>query len=227
VRTTEELRSAAIAAAREARALFAADPGLASNAPEVVASLFAAEIGDLAKVLDALEDALRRMRALAEARGGARASSIERAMALLDPVRDAIASALGRERPDPTAPFPLTSSRIKTTPPTEARRALSVDIGLEGESTFFTARTGELAEGGVFVATDEPLPVGTELALSIGLPEGHRVQTGGVVGWVRAPRYRPDELPAGMGVRFLRLAPRDAEAIGRFLARRPAFRHGD
>ncbi len=237
MRPTEELRRAAIGAARDARSLLAGlateDPALASHVPDVVAALFAAEIGDAAKVLESIEDAMARMHALVEASPEAPAArALRRAMALLHPVRIELARALGR-RDEDTAPFLLTSTRIKpSSPPPDERREddrveLDLEVGLEGDNTFFTGRAGDLSKGGLFVATDEPLPVGTELLLSFVLPDRYRVRAEGIVAWVRAPRYRPDELPAGMGVRFLRLTPKDEHAIQHFLTLRPAIRYGD
>lgn len=107
------------------------------------------------------------------------------------------------------------------------REELEMEVGLEGDNTFFTGRSGDLSKGGLFVATDDPLPVGTELLLSFVLPDGHRVRAQAVIAWVRAPRYRDGELPAGMGVRFLSLSQRDARAIEHYLERHPAFRYGD
>jgi hypothetical protein len=77
------------------------------------------------------------------------------------------------------------------------------------------------------VGTDEPLPVGTELMLSFVLPDGYRVRAEAVIAWVRAPRYRDGELPAGMGVRFRSLSPRDEHAIAHYLEQHPPFRYGD
>lgn len=244
MRGADELRRASIEAARDARALLAElatvrDPALAENVPGVVAALFSAEIGDAEKVLAALNDATQRLRALAEVCGGDPkiAGPLSRALALLHPVRLELGRALGKgEREDATAPFLLTSTRVKaSTPPEgeedrredELRLEIEIDVGLEGDNTFFTGRTGDLSKGGVFIATDEPFPVGTELLVAFVLPDGYSVEADGIVAWVRAPRYRPDELPGGMGVRFVRLSSRDEHAITHFLSLRPAFRYGD
>lgn len=242
--TADELRRAAVGAARDARALLAdlaplEDPALAEALPDVVAALFATEIGDAAKVLAALREAAARLRALLDAceAGSPAAAALSRALALLHPVQRELGRALdpSGERDDATQPFLLTPARVKpSTPPPgederrdELRLELEVDVGLEGDHTFYTGRTGDLSKGGLFVATDEPLPVGTELLLSFVLPDGYRVRADGVVAWVRAPRYRPDELPSGMGIRFVRLPSKHEHAIAHFLSQRPAFRYGD
>lgn len=245
MRTADDLRRAAVDAARDARGLLAElapirDPALAAAIPDVVAALFATEIGDAAKVLGALTSAAERLRALLDAcdPGTPVAAALSRALALLHPVHRELARTLDpkkSERRDDTQPFLLTPARVKPSVPPpgeeerrdELRLELEVDVGLEGDNTFYTGRTGDLSKGGLFVASDEPFPVGTDLLLSFVLPDGYRVCADGVVAWVRAPRYRPDELPAGMGIRFLHLSTKDERAIAHFLAQRPAFRYGD
>lgn len=246
----EELRKAGVGAARDARALMAelagrieGDAAFGQSVTGVVGTLFTAEIGDASKVLDAIEAAIAILRALLEARTAddeAR-KTLSRAMALLHPVRVELSRALGRRRDDETAPFLLSSSRVKGDRAEELveiddiederrgapREALEMEVGLEGDNTFFTGRTGDLSKGGLFVGTDEPLPVGTELLLSFVLPGGYRVCADAVIAWVRAPRYRDGELPEGMGVRFRTLSPRDAQAIQRYLEQHPPFRYGD
>lgn len=246
----EELRRAGVGAARDARALMAdlagrieGDAAFGQSVTGIVGTLFTAEIGDAARVLDAIEAAMTVLRALLDARPGDEPSrrALSRAMALLHPVRTELARALGRPRGEATAPFLLTSSRVKTESAEElvdfeeieedrreaAREDLEMEVGLEGDNTFFTGRTGDLSKGGLFVGTDEPLPVGTELMLSFVLPDGYRVRAEAVIAWVRAPRYRDGELPAGMGVRFRSLAPRDEHAIAHYLEQHPPFRYGD
>lgn len=242
-----ELKKAGIGAAREARATLAAlldavgddHPQLASTLSSVIGALFGAEVADARKLLGSLGEAMGALRAVLDddrwAADDDVARAISRALALLHSPRAALGAALGdgggREE---TAPFLLTSARVKPgSPPDDDERRdahrheLEVDVGLSGASRFYTGRTGDLGRGGLFVATDDPLAVGTGLVMSFVLPDGYRVRAEGVVAWVRAPRYRPNELPAGMGVRFERLEERDLHAIRHFLEQRPPFHYGD
>lgn len=234
----EETRHAALGAARDARSLLAElaprddlDPALIDAVPPIIAALYATEVGDSAKVLDGIESAMTRLRALLSAADSDELRRLlSRALALLHPVRLELARALGREREDGTAPFLLTPSRLKPIEPdderrVEARRELVVEVGLEGDNAFFTGKTGDVSQSGLFVATDDPLPVGTALLLSFVLPEGAHVRAEARVAWVRAPRYRPEGPPSGMGVQLEQLRPEDAEAIARFLEARPAFHY--
>lgn len=244
-----ELRQVGIGAARDARVLIAsllttrgeAHPDLAKALSSTVGLLYGAEVGDDAKVLEVLRGSMDTLRALLAVNRWSEdpevARALSRACALLHPAKSELTRALasgdgGRE---PTAPFLLAATRIKASvPPTDdeerrdrSRAELEATVGVAGDNRFFTGTTGDLSSGGLFVATDEPLPVGTELVLSFVLPDGYRVRAEACVAWVRAPRYRPHELPAGMGIRFETMSERDLAAVRHFLERRPAFHYGD
>lgn len=238
----EELRLASLGAAREARARLAeltgrieGDAAFGQRLADAIGLLFAAEVAELTKVLDAIEGAASILQGLRDSRAAQDPSreSLTKALGLLQPVRLELSRALGRRKDEETAPFLLTTVRREKagqradSGERSARPDLEMEVPLEGDTTFFTGRTGELDKGGLFVGTDEPLPVGTEVLLSFVLPDGHQVRVDAVIAWVRAPRYRQGQLPAGMGVRFRSLAPSDAEAIARYLEKHPPFRYGD
>ncbi|MCC6877271.1 MAG: TIGR02266 family protein [Sandaracinaceae bacterium] len=233
-----ELRRSALAAARETRSLLAEliehdVDALASELSRVVASLYGAEVKDDRGLFDALSSAMDSLRAARERAGAQSSTAIGRSMALLFAPRKELEVALGlASRDEPTAPFLLEPKRVKPSLEGDERRdaergRVETYVGLEGESTFFTGRTGDVSSGGLFVATEEPLPVGTELVLSFLLPDGYRVRAAARVTWVRAPRYRPGELPAGMGLRFEELSPKDRHAIEHYLREHPPITLGD
>jgi uncharacterized protein (TIGR02266 family) len=76
----------------------------------------------------------------------------------------------------------------------------------------------EVSEGGLFIETRQPLPVGTLLHLEIagGLP-GRPFTVDGTV--VRSRRCATQREPAGMGVSFLALSPLQESAILQIVAR--------
>ena len=240
---TTELKKSGLAAAREARREVASlmhevaeeHPRLGKALSGVVATLFSAEVGDARKVHTSLSKASAIVRELL---GEDRwldepriVKILSRSLALMQPASVALGRALGVEAPrdDATAPFLLTSARVKPDDDArlDARSELDVEVGLEGDNRFYSGTTGDISAGGLFVSTDTPLMVGTELTLSFVLPDGYRVATGATVAWVRAPRYRPHELPSGMGIRFDHLSPADRNALTHFLRERPPFRYGD
>jgi len=84
---------------------------------------------------------------------------------------------------------------------------------IEGEK-IYQRYTLNISEGGVFIETEDPLPLATELELIIPLPmpEPDVVVKGMVVRVVKKEQA-DEQSPAGMGIRFLNLKPEDARKI--------------
>lgn len=107
--------------------------------------------------------------------------------------------------PEPAAQPPRAERRA-------ARRvAIETAVGAHAASRFLGGRTGDLSTGGLFVATRDPLPVGTLVTIGLVLPDGHRATIDATVTWVRGP-HAGDE---GMGVKFTRVTDEDARALAR------------
>ncbi|MCC6336438.1 MAG: TIGR02266 family protein [Myxococcales bacterium] len=98
----------------------------------------------------------------------------------------------------------------------------AVDFG--SDNNFFSGFSGNISDGGLFVATVKHLAIGTQIDLSFSLPSGERIQAQGVVRWVREVNDKdPDSMP-GLGVQFTRLDETAQAAIERFVAsREPMF----
>jgi uncharacterized protein (TIGR02266 family) len=99
------------------------------------------------------------------------------------------------------------------------RAEFTVDIGLHSTTQFFAGISGDLSEGGLFVATYIPQPIGTELSVSFVLPGGASISTPAIVAWIRQGQDSGAE--PGMGLRFFRLEDKERAAIERFLKIRP------
>lgn len=89
----------------------------------------------------------------------------------------------------------------------ERRRGLRAPIELKVEykrlNTFFADYTKNISRGGSFIATDKPLPVGTEFVFALGvptMPEPLRLR--GKVIWVTPSAEATKGNPAGMGIEF-------------------------
>lgn len=102
-----------------------------------------------------------------------------------------------------------------------SRAEFSIDVGLHTASQFFAGISGDLSEGGLFVATYTPQPVGSELHLSFVLPGGTAIRTAAIVAWSRLGDGHDDNTEPGMGLRFYGLSDDDRRAIERFLKVRP------
>lgn len=218
--------------------LFAAETGGASKVYDT-----------LADAMDTLT-ALHRNLLAAQARDSviaAAATAVTSTLTVLHAPRAELERALGvtSERGDePTAPVLLAKVKLPQRPPTrkrkprlelvvdeedderrgEDRAEVSCDIGFQSETNFFAGFTGDLSDGGLFVATYDILPVGTELTVSFVLPGGHHVTARAEVRWTREHRDDDPEFHPGMGVSFEDLDPTHVEAIRNYMARRePLF----
>ena len=102
----------------------------------------------------------------------------------------------------------------------EQRRAtrvpLEVEVTLESDHNFFAGVANNVSEGGIFVATLNPPPVGSEVGFEL-LLGGERFLVVGVVRWVRDERAASNGAPAGCGVKWGHLEEGALDAIHRFL----------
>lgn len=244
-----DLRRAGLRAARDARAQLTDAVSTLHGAPHpddarvqeleervsrVVRQLFIAETASTEGVLDTLGQAMDGLReVLVRLQGepdGDRViasvtEAVARTLATLYPAHKELERAL---RPAEVEPIPL-ARRMDEPPPRERRSRervrIEADIGFQSETNFFTGFSGDLSDGGLFVATYDLLPIGTELTVSFVLPEGHQVTARGHVSWIREPIAHDSELHPGMGVAFDEVSEEDRAAILRFTRRRAPLFH--
>ncbi len=95
------------------------------------------------------------------------------------------------------------------------RATLSAVVDLSRKASHYTGYTENISEGGVFVATPEPLPIGEPLDLRLHLRSGGDVVVRARVAWVR--KARADGPPAGMGLQFVSVPEEVREDIRRFV----------
>jgi uncharacterized protein (TIGR02266 family) len=106
-------------------------------------------------------------------------------------------------------------------PDDPARAPLEVNVGSTTDSNFYVDLSDQLIDGGVFVATYSPLPVGTQTALTITLPGKQVVRAYGRVVLTRDLMDAFDDHIPGMCVAFERLDARSFALIERFSRKRP------
>lgn len=80
------------------------------------------------------------------------------------------------------------------------------------------ARTVDISEGGVFVATGAAIKVGSEIRLGLRLESSHIV----VIGRVARQRLSPEGRHEGVGIEFSSLSPHARWVLRNFIARRRA-----
>jgi uncharacterized protein (TIGR02266 family) len=99
------------------------------------------------------------------------------------------------------------------------REKLEANVGATTESNFFVGFSGEIGEGGVFIATYAILPVGAPVEVLVTLPGNYQFTVPGEVRFVRDPMDMDSE--PGIGVGFESLPNEHRELILRFVRKRP------
>jgi uncharacterized protein (TIGR02266 family) len=101
------------------------------------------------------------------------------------------------------------------------RALLEVEVTLESENNFYAGITNDVSEGGVFVATVVPLPVGASVALTLRLGgEGPSWDVTGEVRWIRELEAACEGYPPGCGIRWRFIPDEALAAIRAFVAER-------
>ena len=85
-----------------------------------------------------------------------------------------------------------------------AREDLKIPVDYSAVDAFFSEFTTNVNEGGMFIATETPSPLGTDVALEFRLPGLERpVNVSGRVAWISDGK---GDSPVGMGIEFRELA---------------------
>lgn len=117
------------------------------------------------------------------------------------------------------------------------RYAIQIGITLCGDNNFYMGLSENLSEGGVFIATQTVLDIGTvvRLQFSISTEDKPPITVVGVVRWVRTRNalaqdhncFTPAEenqMRPGIGIQFSEVGPQDEATIREFFRlRRPDF----
>ena len=107
------------------------------------------------------------------------------------------------------------------------RQAVEANVGASSETNFYVGFSGEIADGGVFVATYTTLDIGTSVEITVTLPGGFEFKVPGFVHFVRDPMDMSAEAEPGMGVKFESLPADSRELVLRFIRKRPPMFYDD
>jgi len=115
------------------------------------------------------------------------------------------------------------------------RYEVALQITLFGDHNFYVGLSENLSEGGLFVRTQNVLPIGTPIRMEFTLPTSAAVvAVVGEVRWVRSGNAArgeydnfgsgSDDTQAGMGVQFKEMTPEASAAIAKYVSiRKPDF----
>ncbi len=97
------------------------------------------------------------------------------------------------------------------------RAVVKIEIEFKHTIDFVSSYMLNISKGGLFIRTDEALPLDTIIFLRFTLPGDTKlIETAGKVVWCNASKEK-GYFPRGMGIKFLRLKSDDAEKIKLFV----------
>lgn len=99
---------------------------------------------------------------------------------------------------------------------TTQRLAIAVAVHVNSASCFWTGFTENISEGGLFVATSEPVRLGDVLDISLAINGEPPVTLRGVVRWMRLAQGQNGPAP-GAGVQFEALDEETGMRMQRFI----------
>ncbi|MEW6327962.1 MAG: TIGR02266 family protein [Thermodesulfobacteriota bacterium] len=100
------------------------------------------------------------------------------------------------------------------------RKVVRLEIYYSTPMDIFTSLSQNLNEGGIFIETERPAPIGTVVEIKFYLPGDHKpIETHGVVVWstTSPPEKGTGHPGTGMGIEFESLNNHDKERINRFI----------
>jgi uncharacterized protein (TIGR02266 family) len=128
------------------------------------------------------------------------------------------------DRPPVTGRPPTFASSLLPPPPPVpegARHRIEANLGATTQSNFYVGFSGEIAHGGVFLATYEMLPKDTSVTMLVTLPGGFEFECDGYVRFVRDPLDFASESEPGIGIQFEALPDDARNLVLRFIRNRP------
>lgn len=105
-------------------------------------------------------------------------------------------------------------------------------LGAHSPTNFYKGLSGNdvIESGGIFIATYQIPPIGTNLVVHVSLPGGYEFDAQAVVRWTReAPNSVPNggEAPPGFGAQFLNISPEGRQLVYRYVRNREPLFHDD
>lgn len=100
------------------------------------------------------------------------------------------------------------------------RAPIELRVEYKRLNSFFADYTRNISRGGTFVATERPLPVGTEFLFKLTVPKLDKpLALRGKVHWIVAPEDAEEERVAGMGIGFVYQTEAERQAVEREVER--------
>ncbi len=100
-----------------------------------------------------------------------------------------------------------------------ASERFSVDIKVDcaTRDMFVSNRVMNISRGGLFIASDQPLPISSQVQLKLSLGDSLTIEAQGRVIWNYDIRKGSSKVIPGTGIKFLNLSPEHTARLERYL----------
>ncbi len=99
------------------------------------------------------------------------------------------------------------------------RHPVDLKVDYTTRDAFLANHITNLSRGGLFIASEAPLPVSSELDIVLTLPDqDERIRARGRVIWNYDIRKGTTRVIPGMGIKFLDISPEDSHKLAQYLA---------
>lgn len=124
-------------------------------------------------------------------------------------------SELGEDVPPAPPPPSASPKAVGPTKRSTRRVPCHISMSIRNGERVYTSKTLDISHGGIFLATDEPLEIGTLIDMTFQIPNSPRVVNAvGKVAWAeKAPEAISATGRAGIGVKFSKIDPTDLQLI--------------
>jgi uncharacterized protein (TIGR02266 family) len=100
----------------------------------------------------------------------------------------------------------------------EPRHEVTITVDYASKDVFLAGRVTNISRGGLFIASDTPLPIDAEVAITLTLPDlGIGMNAKGRVAWNYDIRKGSPRLLTGSGIRFTEISPDDRMILEAYL----------
>ena len=108
-------------------------------------------------------------------------------------------------------PPPVRPDRVST------RYNVAIKVDLSTKDMFLSNHVMNISRGGLFIASEHPLPIASEVQLKLTLGDATTIEAIGKVVWNYDIRKGSSRVIPGSGIKFLDLSPEHSERLERYL----------
>ena len=100
----------------------------------------------------------------------------------------------------------------------DPRFDVNIKVDYDTKDMFVSNYVTNISKGGLFIQTGDPLPIQSEISLTLVLPGVHAtLQTKGKVCWTYDIKKGTSTIITGMGIKFTQLTPSDKDLLESYI----------